>query len=99
MSRKFEREEKEIERLQKDNRELKSENRTLRRRLKQLNKGYRKLEEDEIITSEDIPPEIKKICWDCSIGNYNEVIIGNRRFRRCDNCHKTGKVTLLDKAL
>lgn len=94
MSKKHEREQRILERLHQENRQLKQEVKSLRNSIRKLNKGYHKLEEDDKIEKKDIPVEAKK-CWDCTIGNYNLVIIMNRRFRRCDNCGKTGKVSLI----
>lgn len=100
MSKKYEREERIIERLQQENKILKSENRHLRKKLKELSKGYYKfmIAEDEFKQDEAIQSAKKvaeKICYDCSVGNYKEIIIHNRRWRQCDNCGKRGKVKIL----
>ena len=100
MGKKFEREERIIERLQQENRILKSENRHLRKKLKELSKGYYKfmVAEDEFKQEEAVETAKKvaeKICYDCNIGDYKEIIIMNRRFRQCTHCGKRGKVTIL----
>lgn len=84
---KFKREEKLTERLEKENRELKAENRRLHKLLKRINKGFHKLRDDEKIEEEDIPPILKKICWDCSGELIKHEIFG-RRWYICDNCGK-----------
>lgn len=95
MSKKYEREEREVERLYKLNRELKAENRRLHKIVKSLNKGYKSMVEEEVIEEEQVPEVAKKYCYQCN-GLYLEVIIANRRFRQCQECGKRGKVTILN---
>lgn len=92
---KHKRELDEVERLYKEIRELKAENRSLMKRLRKTNKGYYKLRDDEKIEDEDIPKEVK-MCWDCGVGEYKELIVHNRRWRCCTNCGKRGKVTIIN---
>jgi hypothetical protein len=98
MSSKFEREEKLITRLQLENKKLKELNRSLSKKLKQLNKGYYKyLYESDTQQEKDtcIKEVAKKICWDCAIGEYKEMVVLNRRWRECQNCGKRGKIKIL----
>lgn len=100
MTKRIDREEKENERLIQENRNLKSENRHLKKKLKQLNKGYYKFlyaenEEEEQELLQEVKEVAKKICWDCGIGEYQEKIVLNRRWRECSNCEKRGKTTIL----
>lgn len=100
MSKKYEREERLIERLQTEAKKLKSENKTLRRKLHELSKGYYKFmvaqddeqEQEAVYEAKEVA---KKICYDCRIGDYKEIIILNRRWRQCQNCGKKGKVSIL----
>lgn len=91
---KFKREQDELERLQEEVRTLKSTNRSLMKRLKKLNKGYYKLAEEEKLDEEDIPQVVKKMCWDCTVGELIRIEVGNRYFRRCENCGKRTKTKL-----
>lgn len=84
---KYEREEAIHERLEKENRELKLENRRLNKLLKQINKGFNKLRDEEKIEEQDIPIELKKICWDCS-GELIKYELLGRRWYSCDQCGK-----------
>lgn len=100
MSKKHNREERINERLQEEVKKLKQENRQLRQRLKNVSKGYYKyLLETEDIVEENIietnKNEVKKICWDCGIGEYKEIIVMKRRWRQCQSCGKKGKVSIL----
>lgn len=100
MSKKYEREQKVVERLEKENRELKSENRTLRRKLRELSKGYYKYmvaedEEQQLEALQKVQEVAEKVCWDCQ-GTYKLIVIANRRFRRCNDCGKQGKVTIVE---
>jgi hypothetical protein len=89
-----------LEALEQKIRELKAENRQLHKRLKKITKGYKSyldnedLEDDSV--TEERQPE-KKICWDCNTGVLQIIIIGNRRFRKCDNqnCGKKTKVKII----
>lgn len=97
MSKKFERDEKIIDRLELENRNLKSENRLLRKRLKSLSKGYHKflLEDGQNEAVEEAQEIAKKICFQCGIGEYKEIIVVNRRWRQCQECGKKGKVSII----
>lgn len=97
MTKKYEREENLIEQLEKQIRELKSINRQLLKKLKVLNRGYHKflIEDGENEAVEEAQEIAKKICWDCNIGNYELVIIANRRFRKCSECGKKGKISII----
>lgn len=95
MSKKWQREEKEIDRLYKENRELKSQVRSLEKILKKANRGFRKLEEDDKIEESDIPKEIVKVCWDCKTGVLEKKIIFNRYYRECSQCLKRTKAKLI----
>jgi hypothetical protein len=94
----YQREEKELERLERHVRELKKENKSLHKRLKQLSRGYYKFlskdTEEEAI--EEAKQEAKKICWQCSVGEYKLIFIGNRRFRMCQHCGKRGKTSIVN---
>lgn len=103
MSKKYEREEKEIDRLTKEVRELKRENKQLRQRLKTVSKGYYKYLADTEDVVEDEIVEINKemmdkICWDCG-GVYKKIIVHTRKWRQCQNasCGKKGKVSIVDE--
>lgn len=91
---KHKRNDDELSRLEKEIRELKAENRYLLKQLKKLNRGYYKLREEDTI--EDVPEIVKKMCWDCGFGEYQEIVIYNRRFRQCTNCGKRGKVSIIN---
>lgn len=91
---KFKREQDELERLQQEVRTLKSTNKALLKRLKKLNKGYYKLAEEDKLDEEDIPKNVKKLCWDCD-SLYAEIIVHNRRWRQCQGCGKRGKVSII----
>lgn len=93
MSKKWEREDKIIDRLQLENKALKKQVKNLQKSIRRLNKGFHRLEEKEVIETKDIPSEAKK-CWDCS-GNYEICVIMNRRFRKCSDCGKRGKVKVI----
>ena len=100
MSRKSDREDRLLERLQEENRTLKQINRSLMKQVKKLNRGYLKFTEAETKEEEkeaikEAKEVAKKICWDCGTGEYKEIIIMNRRFRKCQDCGKQGKVTIL----
>jgi hypothetical protein len=99
MSKKYEREIKEVERLQQEVRDLKQENRQLRKRLKAVSKGYYDylLETEDFVDNESNKEEVKKICWLCGIGEYKEIIVAGRRWRQCQNikCGKRGKVSII----
>ena len=81
MSKRWEREEKIIERLNNENKKLRLENRHLLKKLKQANKGYYKFltSDTENHGVDEIIKVAIKICYDCSIGNYKEIIVANRR--------------------
>ncbi len=85
-----------VESLEVQIRELKQENRSLHQKIRKLNKGYYRLRDDDKIEDKDIPKEVK-LCWDCGTGEYRKVCINNRQFRRCQECGKTGKVTVLSE--
>jgi hypothetical protein len=87
------------ERLEQKIRDLKSTNKALLRQLKKVSKGYKRylLEEDEEEKKQVIETVAKKICFSCSIGEYKEIIVANRRWRQCDSCGKRGKVTILEE--
>lgn len=91
-------EDKLVEQLEGKIRELKQENRQLHRRLSRVTKGYKSYLDKEDLNSEIImnKKEEKKICYECSTGEYRLMVIGNRRFRRCTECGKTGKVTIIE---
>jgi hypothetical protein len=98
--RRQDREDRILERYQLENRELKQTVRSLQKKLKALNKGYYKFmvaqdEEQEKEAIEAAKETAKKICWACGTGEYKEIIVMNRRFRRCQDCGKTGKITIL----
>jgi hypothetical protein len=100
MSKRFDRENRVVERLQEENKKLKSENKQLLKRLREATKGYyRYMVADGFDQEQEALKEVKeiakKICYDCQIGEYKEIIIINRRFRECQNCGKRGKVTIL----
>jgi hypothetical protein len=99
MSKRIDREDRILENLRSELRIVKSENRQLRKRLKKLSRGYNKfLDESEEVQEaavEEAKEIAKKICWDCNIGNYELIIIGNRRFRKCSECGKRGKVSII----
>jgi SMC interacting uncharacterized protein involved in chromosome segregation len=91
-------EEKLVDQLEAKIRELKQENRTLHKRLSRITKGYKAYLDKEDLTEEAVvsKKEEKKICYECGTGEYRLIIIGNRRFRRCVDCGKTGKVTIIE---
>lgn len=103
MTKKFDRQETELERLQKENRELKSINRGLLKQVKKLSKGYYRYLADEENAKEEVEEfveeTVNKVCWDCGIGDYKEIVIINRRWRQCQNeqCGKKGKVSIVEK--
>ena len=91
MTRKYERELKEVERLQLENRELKSRVRQLERRVKKLNKGYNQLDEltedAEYKDFKEIVIDVKsKLCYECNIGILEYVDLESRYYRQCSNC-------------
>lgn len=97
--RRQDREDSLLERLQNELRELKQTNRSLQKKLKSLSKGYYKFmvaqdEQEEKEAVEEAKETAKKLCHECS-GEYREIIIAKRRFRKCQDCGKTGKVTIL----
>jgi hypothetical protein len=53
--------------------------------------------EDTIIEANK--EEIKKICWQCGIGEYRIIKVFNRRWRQCQNtsCGKKGKVSIINE--
>lgn len=95
MSKKYQREEKEIERLEEQVRDLKAQKRQLERRLKTISKGYRAYLDNDLEEPTPIKKEEKKMCWDCGVGEYKLHIIVNRRFRKCEYCGKRGKVKIV----
>ena len=94
MSKRHHREEDTLERLEKENRKLKSTVRSLLKQLKKINRGYNKLRDDDVIEEKDIPQDIKKMCFECG-AEYKLITVHNRRFRKCQGCGKTGKVTII----
>lgn len=78
-----------VERLEKEIRELKSINRALMKRLKKLDRDFRKIEdlEEELVSiyqNEDHAPK-KNVCPECSKGKVEEVNLGARVMRKCEN--------------
>lgn len=98
MSKKYEREEREVERLEKQVRELKSLNKSLLKRLRKLNKGYQSYLDKEL--EEETPKvllkEEPKICFDCGKGTLEVKIVLNRRWRACTICSKKTKVKIIE---
>jgi predicted nuclease with TOPRIM domain len=100
MSKKYEREQSQLEHLEKEIKRYKEENRSLLKKLKVLNKGYYKYlysetEAEEKEALANVKAIAVKICWNCNVGNYKEIIVINRRWRQCDNCGKRGKVSII----
>jgi hypothetical protein len=86
--------------LEKKVRELKQEVRTLHKRLSRLTKGYKAYLDsepldDDYIKETKIDKNADKQCWNCDIGKLKVVIIGNRRFRKCNNCDNRTKVKII----
>lgn len=103
MSKRFDREQRVIDRLEQENRELKKQVRSLQKHLKKLSRGYMNYLDQEDTNKEEALKEVKKsaeeaakVCWTCGQKTYNIVHVANRRFRRCKECGKQGKVTILD---
>lgn len=93
-----------IESLEEKIRELKSVVRSLTKRLKKVSRGYYKYlneceEQEQEVEVRKFKEEVKdvlvKVCHECG-GNYRLIIIGTRRFRKCQTCGKKGKVSYLD---
>lgn len=95
LSKRWEREEKIIDRLQIENKALKRRIKHLEKSIRKLNKGYDKLRVEDKVEEKDLPSEAKK-CWECN-SEYREIIIANRRFRKCQGCGKQGKVTIINE--
>lgn len=101
LSKRHEREERILERLTLENKELKQINRSLLKQVKKLSRGYRKFmaeddesEKDAVECAKEIA---KKMCWDCSEGEFKKIEIAGRYFRLCNVCGKRGKTKYVEK--
>jgi hypothetical protein len=99
----YDREDRIIDRLQRENKELKKENRSLQQRLKRVSRGYKAyLDKDPLEEPSRHQENAKlegrdadKVCWECN-GSLKVIIVGNRRFRKCDQCDKRTKVRIIN---
>lgn len=91
---------------------LKSENRKLKRALKSTRKmldRYEVAEQKGLIENDTIIPSKKRNkekelkekwrCYDCERGVLELIIIGNRYFRKCNNCGKRTKSQIWDESV
>lgn len=98
MSKKADREDKEIDRLEKDNRELKALVRQLNKRIKRLSRGYKKYLDEEPLKPEveEVQEEVK-VCWNCARGVLEKIVVLNRYWRQCTVCDKRTKTKLINE--
>lgn len=95
MSKKQDREEREIERLYKTNRELKAEVRRLQKLCKKLDRGFKRTI-NATEEYENIPEEVQKLCFQCG-GEFKKIEVLGRSWRCCQDCGRRSSTKVIDE--